>query len=34
MQGRPTIVVPGRMSEFVRERLPDHFQPVFLDAAE
>ena len=34
MQGRPTIVVPGRMSEFVRERLPDHFQPVFLDAAD
>ena len=34
MQDRPTIVVPGRMSEFVRERLPDHFLPVFLDAAD
>lgn len=34
MQGRPTILVPGRMSEFVRERLPDHFQLVFLDAAD
>jgi len=33
-QGRPRILVPGRMSKRVLDRLPDHFEPVFVPAAD
>ncbi len=33
-QGRPRILVPGRMSKRVLDRLPDHFEPVFVSAAD
>lgn len=32
--GRPRILVPGRMSKRVLDRLPDHFAPVFVSAAD
>src|SRR5262245_42079819 len=31
---RPRILVPGRMSQRVLDRLPDAFDTVFLDAAD
>ena len=33
-QGRPRILVPGRMNKRVLDRLPDHFAPVFVSAAD
>ena len=33
-QGRPRILVPGRMSKRVLDRLPDRFEPVFVSAAD
>ncbi|WP_426229775.1 2-hydroxyacid dehydrogenase [Pararhizobium sp. DWP3-4] len=32
--GRPRILVPGKMSQRVLDRLPDHFEPVFVAAAD
>lgn len=33
-QGRPRILVPGRMSKRVLDRLPDRFEPIFVSAAD
>ena len=33
-QGRPRILVPGKMSKRVLDRLPDRFEPVFVSAAD
>jgi lactate dehydrogenase-like 2-hydroxyacid dehydrogenase len=33
-QGRPRILVPGRMSKRVLDRLPDRFEPVLVSAAD
>lgn len=32
--GRPCILVPGKMSQRVLDRLPAHFEPVFVAAAD
>jgi lactate dehydrogenase-like 2-hydroxyacid dehydrogenase len=33
-QGRPRILVPGKINKRVLDRLPDHFEPVFVAAAD
>ncbi|OJF96607.1 2-hydroxyacid dehydrogenase [Pararhizobium antarcticum] len=33
-QGRPRILVPGKINTRVLDRLPDHFEPVFVSAAD
>lgn len=33
-QGRARILVPGKMSKRVLDRLPDHFDPVLISAAD
>ncbi|WEZ82509.1 2-hydroxyacid dehydrogenase [Rhizobium sp. 32-5/1] len=33
-QGRPRILVPGKINKRVLDRLPDHFEPVFVAAVD